>query len=84
MPPSHSRLHSSGLTIVPDRVGADKIYQSCRIRFQAKNDPEKERVDVPAMAVLHLVTSGEETGLIRQAEYYLDASPLVTAFSRAG
>lgn len=67
-----------------DLVGSDKIYQSCHITWKVKNDPERETIEVPAMAVLHLVTSGAEKGLIREAQYYLDPAPLVSAFSRIG
>ncbi|KAM0816618.1 putative SnoaL-like domain-containing protein [Seiridium cardinale] len=67
-----------------DLVGNDKIYQSCHISWRVKADPERELVTVPAMAVFHLVTSGEEKGLIRAAEFYMDASPLLVAMSRAG
>jgi hypothetical protein len=72
------------LTACLDLVGTDKIYQSCRITIQVKNDPEKELFTVPGMAVIHLETSGEEKGLVKQAEYYLDLSPSYTAFARAG
>ncbi|KAK6072711.1 hypothetical protein SCUP515_07291 [Seiridium cupressi] len=72
------------LTVSTDLFGNDKIYQSCHISWRVKADPERELVTVPAMAVFHLVTSGEEKGLIRAAEFYMDASPLLVAMSRAG
>ncbi|KAI1449126.1 hypothetical protein F5Y02DRAFT_414387 [Annulohypoxylon stygium] len=60
----------------------NRIYQSCHITWQVKNDPEKEKVKVPAFAVIHLVESGEDKGLIKHAEYYMDGSPLVAVYQR--
>ncbi|KAI0886244.1 uncharacterized protein GGS22DRAFT_187482 [Annulohypoxylon maeteangense] len=60
----------------------NRIYQSCHITWQVKNDPEKEKVVVPAMAVIHLVKSGEEKGLINRAAYYMDGSPLKAVYQR--
>ncbi|KAI3327262.1 hypothetical protein HD806DRAFT_486558 [Xylariaceae sp. AK1471] len=59
------------------------IYQPCHITWVVKNDPEKEKVKVPAFAAIHLVVEGEEKGLIQSAEYYMDGSPLTAAFQRA-
>lgn len=67
-----------------DLIGNDKIYQSCHITWKVKNDPKKETIVVPAMAVLHLVTSGVEKGLISGAEFYMDPAPLIAAFARVG
>ncbi|KAI0113896.1 hypothetical protein F4776DRAFT_667059 [Hypoxylon sp. NC0597] len=61
----------------------NKIYQSCHITWQVKNDPENEKVTVPAFAFLHLVTSGEEKGLVDRAAYYMDGAPLIAAFQRS-
>lgn len=70
--------------IEADLVENRTIYQSCRISWVVKNDPDKEVVVVPAMAVIHLVTSGDEKGLVQAAEYYMDPTGLIAAFSRAG
>ncbi|KAI0839582.1 hypothetical protein F5Y06DRAFT_265740 [Hypoxylon sp. FL0890] len=61
----------------------NRIYQSCHITWQVKNDPENEKVVVPAFAVVHLVMSGEEKGLIGRAAYYMDGAPLVAALQRS-
>ncbi|KAI0385018.1 hypothetical protein F5Y04DRAFT_203674 [Hypomontagnella monticulosa] len=61
----------------------NRIYQPCHITWKVKNDPEKETIKVPAVAVLHLELSGEEKGLIRRAAYYMDGSPLVAALQRS-
>ncbi|KAI1079701.1 hypothetical protein F5B20DRAFT_581160 [Whalleya microplaca] len=61
----------------------NKIYQPCHITWVVKNDPEKEKIIIPAIAVLHLVLSGEEKGLIGSAEYYMDAAPLAVALQRS-
>ncbi|ORY67626.1 uncharacterized protein BCR38DRAFT_427742 [Pseudomassariella vexata] len=66
-----------------DLVGGDKIYQACEISWTVKDDPEKETVKIPAMAVFHLVTSGEERGLIKVFRAYLNTSPLEAAVARA-
>ncbi|KAI2463302.1 hypothetical protein F4781DRAFT_417039 [Annulohypoxylon bovei var. microspora] len=61
----------------------NRIYQSCHVTWQVKNDPEKEKVVVPAMAVIHLVKSGHEKGLIDRAAFYLDGAPLMAAYQRS-
>lgn len=61
----------------------NKIYQPCHITWRVKNDPEKESIVVPAFAVVHLVTAGEEKGLVGSAEYYMDGSPLAAALQRS-
>jgi hypothetical protein len=71
------------LTVTADLVGDGKIYQSCHISWRVKNDPQKEKVAIPGMAVIHLVTSGEEKGLIAAAEFYMDPAPLLAALARA-
>ncbi|KAI1211942.1 uncharacterized protein F4807DRAFT_458146 [Annulohypoxylon truncatum] len=60
----------------------NRIYQSCHITWQVKNDPEKEKVVVPAMAVIHLVESGDEKGLVKRAAYYMDGAPLAAVYQR--
>ncbi|KAI5860720.1 hypothetical protein GGS23DRAFT_222630 [Durotheca rogersii] len=61
----------------------DRIYSPCRITWAIKDDPEKEIVSVPAFAAIHLVTSGEEKGLIRRAAFYMDGAPLAAALQRS-
>ncbi|KAI1343366.1 hypothetical protein F5Y15DRAFT_232068 [Xylariaceae sp. FL0016] len=61
----------------------DTIYQPCHIAWQVKGDPEKERIVIPAFAVFHLVMNGEDQGLIKSAEFYMDTSPLMAAIQRA-
>ncbi|KAL7621557.1 hypothetical protein AAE478_008882 [Parahypoxylon ruwenzoriense] len=61
----------------------NRIYQPCHITWTVKNDPEKETIVVPAFAAIHLVTSGEEKGLVKSAAYYMDGSPLMTALQRS-
>ncbi|KAI1417430.1 hypothetical protein F5Y13DRAFT_152809 [Hypoxylon sp. FL1857] len=61
----------------------NRIYQPCHITWQVKNDPEKEEITVPAFAVVHLVTSGEEKGLVGRAAYYMDGAPLMAALQRS-
>ncbi|KAI1101022.1 hypothetical protein F4804DRAFT_317269 [Jackrogersella minutella] len=61
----------------------NKIYQPCHITWRVKNDPEKEKVVVPACAVIHLVTSGEDKGLICHAAYYMDGASLAAALQRS-
>ncbi|KAI1638057.1 hypothetical protein F4809DRAFT_279420 [Biscogniauxia mediterranea] len=65
-----------------DLVG-DKIYHPCNITWKVKGDPEKETIVVPAFAVFHLVTEGENKGLVSSAEFYMDCSPLMAAIQRS-
>ncbi|KAI8962652.1 hypothetical protein F5Y11DRAFT_322303 [Daldinia sp. FL1419] len=65
-----------------DMVG-DKIYQPCHITWKVKNDPEKETITVPACAIVCLETSGENKGLVKKAEYYMDSAPLMAALQRS-
>ncbi|KAI1472550.1 uncharacterized protein F4812DRAFT_409368 [Daldinia caldariorum] len=61
----------------------NKIYQPCHITWKVKNDPEKETIVVPAFAFVHLETSGENRGLVKQAAYYMDGAPLMAALQRS-
>ncbi|OTA62767.1 hypothetical protein K449DRAFT_382069 [Hypoxylon sp. EC38] len=61
----------------------NRIYQPCHITWQVKNDPENEKIKVPAFGLVHLVTSGPEKGLVSRAAYYMDGAPLVAALQRS-
>ncbi|KAI6082666.1 hypothetical protein F4821DRAFT_263703 [Hypoxylon rubiginosum] len=61
----------------------NKIYQPCHITWQVKNDPEKEKIIVPAFALIYLVTSGDDKGLISRAAFYMDGAPLMAALQRS-
>ncbi|KAI1379163.1 hypothetical protein F4677DRAFT_410799 [Hypoxylon crocopeplum] len=80
---SWARLEMMHHEIESFDVVDNRIYQPCHITWQVKNDPEKEKVVVPAIAVIHLVTSGEDKGLISRAAYYMDGAPLVAALQRS-
>ncbi|KAI1778981.1 hypothetical protein F4818DRAFT_437782 [Hypoxylon cercidicola] len=61
----------------------NKIYQPCHITWRVKNDPEKEKITVPAFAFIYLVTSGVDAGLVSRASFYMDGAPLVAAIQRS-
>ncbi|OTB04678.1 hypothetical protein M426DRAFT_150312 [Hypoxylon sp. CI-4A] len=62
---------------------SNKIYQPCHITWHVKNDPEQEKIVIPAFAYIRLVTSGEEKGLASHAAYYMDGAPLRAALERS-
>ncbi|KAI2620517.1 hypothetical protein GGR54DRAFT_601389 [Hypoxylon sp. NC1633] len=61
----------------------NRIYQPCHITWKVKNDPEKEEIVVPAVAIIDIVTSGEEKGLISYGAFYMDGTPLMAALQRS-
>ncbi|KAI1137445.1 hypothetical protein F5Y05DRAFT_387238 [Hypoxylon sp. FL0543] len=61
----------------------NRIYQSCHITWQVKNDPQNEKITVPGFGFYHLVTSGEEKGKVSRASYYMDGAPLMAALERS-
>ena len=59
-------------------MAGDKIYLITRIEYVVKNDPTKEVIDLPAVAVFYLKPAGDaEENMISKFEAYIDGSPIM-------
>ncbi|KAJ9149435.1 hypothetical protein NKR23_g4254 [Pleurostoma richardsiae] len=59
-----------------DVVG-DRVYHACTISYLIKGDTKENEIEIPAAAIHHVVTEGEEKGLIKRFEVFIDNAPVV-------
>jgi hypothetical protein len=62
--------------VLTDLVG-DCIYQAAAIRYRVKGDTADNEVEIPGFASFFLVTEGEERGLIRSLEVFINNQPVL-------
>ncbi|KAF3810992.1 hypothetical protein GCG54_00003172 [Colletotrichum gloeosporioides] len=72
-----SRLLKSWIS----RLNADKVdnkvWFTVEISYRAKGDPENQTITIPASALAHLVTDGEEAGKLARFQVFLDNRPVL-------
>ncbi|KAI8285673.1 hypothetical protein K4K56_009200 [Colletotrichum sp. SAR 10_98] len=55
----------------------NKVWFTVKISYRAKGDPENQTITIPASALAHLVTEGEEAGKLARFQVFLDNSPVL-------
>jgi len=60
---------------ITDVVG-NRVYHAAYIRYRVKGDVVENEIEIPAAGNFELIISGEEKGLIRNFDVFLDNSPV--------
>jgi hypothetical protein len=55
----------------------DTIYQAATIRYRAKGDTVENEVEIPGHANVFIVLDGEEKGLIKAMEVFINNQPVI-------